>query len=317
MPSGQTIAPRTVIGFKKNGAPIYAIAGGSGEGDGGAGGSTGGDAGGAGGSEGGSAGGDGGDGGGPDGVTVTAYAGGQPVDGVKSTGRQEPQQQQQGGAAAGDGGAKPTEPAKPAGKEPAGESGKDDGKSLDELPPWAQKVIKGLQKSDGDNRVRAKKAEEASTETAQKFEAFTQALSAALGGKPVGEQDEPPSAEELTAALATANDSNRQAAVRLAVWESGSEIANVPELMDSAKFLSSIQGLDPAADEFADQLTEKITAAVESNPQRFRASAPRAGAGSAPSGGDFSGGTGTGQPKDPESMSVDEHRTDYSSSRPR
>jgi hypothetical protein len=142
--------------------------------------------------------------------------------------------------------------------------------SVDELPPWAQKNLTELRAEAAANRVKAK-------ETADALAAFQadqvkqrDALAKAFGL--VG--DEPLTAEQLTQQLAAAKTEQdataaraRQAAVELAVFRAAAtEQVDGNALLDSRAFAAKLDGLDPAAADFAQQVKAAITAAAEQNP---------------------------------------------------
>lgn len=280
--TGISVAPRTVLGYTSRG-PIYVQAGGSGDGDGGGGADPAAAAG--------------------DTTTTTAGAAG---DGGTDTG-QPPTTTSTTTAAA-----SPAGPADASGstQQPAATAGE----RIEDLPDWAQKHIKRLAKSDGDNRIASKKAKDEATAAAAARDELVVALGRLLGTEPAADQT-PPDPAKLTEQLQTATGQHRDALVRLAVWEQGSDLgANVGELMDSAQFLKSIAGLDPAADDFDELLGQKVAAMVEANPNRFKAPARAAEPPvTAPSGASFTGGPGGSNKTDP---SVDDFRDSYRKSRP-
>lgn len=117
------------------------------------------------------------------------------------------------------------------------------------------------------------------------------ALAVALGLAP---EDGPPDpvklAEELErtraqhqAELSQRDASARQQAVELAVLRTaGGHGGNGDALLDSRSFMATVNGLDPAAEDFAGQLGDAIKAAVEASPQ-YRTAAPAvAGSGQKP-----------------------------------
>ncbi|MGN8024702.1 hypothetical protein [Microbacterium sp. 22242] len=128
---------------------------------------------------------------------------------------------------------------------------------VEDLPEWAQKVIRDARKEAGDHRTAAKTA----ADDAQK--AITDKLAVALGLKPDAALD--PAA--LTASLTAAQQAHRQSQTQLAVYKAaGAAGANPDALLDSNTFLTSVQSLDPASADFSTQVTEAITAAVTANP---------------------------------------------------
>lgn len=154
----------------------------------------------------------------------------------------------------------------PAGQQPAAPAG-----NADELPPWAQKQFRELRTENAANRVKAK---EVGDKLAQ-FEADQvkqrDAFARALGLK----TDEPPTSEQLTEQLTKSQserdaerDRARQAAVELAVFRNSAAMAaDGNALLDSRAFAATLAGLDPAAGDFADQVKDAITKAIEAHPQ--------------------------------------------------
>jgi hypothetical protein len=218
----------------------------------------------------------------------------------------------------------PTPPA-PVAKQP--EPGDDTGSGgggqvtdeFEQLPPWAQKRIRVLEKENGDNRVKAKTAEDKADErvkaNADKLQSFVDGFAKVMGL--VDDTEEQPGSqrpktideamqrlEQTQGAVQDWTGKYRELQVQLAVWQSATgQGANTAELMDSAGFLSKIKDLDPAADGFAEQLAELIRGQVASNPTRFKVQPPAV----APkqSGGEFTGGPG-GRPTDAD-MSIEDH----------
>lgn len=236
------VTPGAIIGYRRNGTPIRLIAGGSGEGD------------------------EGGTDNGQDSATA---------DGSGDTGQQ---------VDAGTGGSTGQQPANPGPAEPAA-GGSTNG----------DKTARTIEAIRGDFKAERAKRQAAEQEVAaikaaleaDKAERTKQmdALAIALGLK---SGDEPPDpaklAGELKAARETATaeisqrDANlRQAQVELAVLRNaGRHGGNGDALLDSRSFMSRVSGLDPAADDFAEQLGDAIKAAVEASPQ-YKAAAVKPG----------------------------------------
>ncbi|PRB01760.1 hypothetical protein [Microbacterium sp. MYb64] len=146
----------------------------------------------------------------------------------------------------------PAAPAAPAVPAPPASAEK-----VEDLPEWAQKVIRDARKEAGDHRTAAKTA----ADDAQK--AITDKLAVALGLKPDAALD--PAA--LTASLTAAQTAHRQSQTQLAVYKAaGAAGANPDALLDSNTFLASVQSLDPASPDFSTKVAEAITAAVTANP---------------------------------------------------
>lgn len=150
-------------------------------------------------------------------------------------------------------------PAAPAPAAPALEATK-----VEELPEWAQKVIRETRKEAADNRGLKTAAE-------QKQQELMGSIAQALGLKP---DDTPPDPAALQQTLGeregriAALQSETQAKdVELAAWRAAArQNARAESLLDSRAFVAQIAKLDPAADDFTAQLDEAVKKAVESNP---------------------------------------------------
>ncbi|MFD6421559.1 hypothetical protein [Streptomyces sp. NPDC060198] len=148
-----------------------------------------------------------------------------------------------------------------------------------------EKELADARKDAGKARTEAKKqaADDAVKE-------ITQKLGEALG---IVKGDKPPTAEDLTKALADRDTklTERDAALRaknieLAVYgRAEKHKAKASALLDSRSFVESISTLDPTATGFGKALDDAIEKAVKANPSFAVAAAGR-------SGGDLSGGTG-------------------------
>jgi hypothetical protein len=185
-----------------------------------------------------------------------------------------------------------------------------------QLPEWARKRIRGLEKEAGDNRLKAKNAEQAADsrvkDSADRLQSFVDGFAKVMGLTEEPD-DRPKTIDEAMRRLEASNgqiqewtDRHRQLEVQLAVWQAAGGLgANTPELMDSHSFLSKIDRLDPSADDFTGRLSELISAQIEANPTRFKAQPPRVAA-PVQSGGEFTGGPGGRTPSDAD-MSIEDH----------
>ncbi|MFJ6935697.1 hypothetical protein [Streptomyces sp. NPDC101132] len=175
-------------------------------------------------------------------------------------------------------------PATPPATPPAAPAAEGDVKSL---PEWAQKAIADARAEAGKERTTAK-----ANAAAEARSALAQEIGKALG---IVQDDKPADPAELTRTITTQTGrigeleaTVRTQAVELAVHGAAARLgANAAALLDSRTFLTSVQGLDPATDDFTTKLDAAITAAVEQNQQLRGGQAPRRG------GGDFTGGPGT------------------------
>jgi len=175
---------------------------------------------------------------------------------------------------------KPTEPTKPT-------------DSIDALPDWAQAEIKRLRAEAGKDRTeaKAKAAEEAAAKAKAAAEAEAAAREAkaveatkadvvkavlkALGQEPEG--DKTPTPEQVIEQITRERDEERKNretteatlrkfAVEAAVSDAAAmHEANPDRLLDSRKFMTAVDGLDPKADGFRVAVAEAVKAAVEAD----------------------------------------------------
>jgi hypothetical protein len=143
--------------------------------------------------------------------------------------------------------------------------------STDELPPWAQRELKKLRDEAAGNRVKAKEVADSLAQFKAEQEQQRQAFAKALGLAP----DEPPTVEQLTQQLAASKAQQdaeaaraRQAAVELAVFRAAAaQQVDGNALLDSRAFVSALEGLDPTAQDFQQQVTNAILTAAQQNPR--------------------------------------------------
>lgn len=217
----------------------------------------------------------------------------------------------------------PTEPQGTPATPPAGQQ-------VEDLPDWAQKIIKDARDDAAKARVNAKQsaADEARKQLAQDI---AKTLGIVNDDTPPEEQLTP---EQLRDLLAGERSTAKMARVELAVYRTaqGGANFNAAALLDSRAFLDSIKDIDPSDNE---ALATKIAEAVQAQPWLATqappavdpaastpgAPAPTPGAAPAapvqppapqpvavpPSGGQFAGGPGA-QPQDLSSMSIDDFR---------
>ncbi|WP_214317049.1 DUF7239 family protein [Nonomuraea sediminis] len=200
-----------------------------------------------------------------------------------------------------------------------------DAKRVDQLPSWAQKLIKDTRAEAADYRSKLKDAQKAADEatgqqgpsadevTQQVKTDFAQQIAKALGL--VAEEEKPLDPQQVIDTLTAERDTtakerdaekerHRRALIELAVHRASQKVGADPDaLLDSRSFLKAVRDMDPDADDFSTSLTDTIQTAVENNP-KFKA-ATQAGP-PARSGGEFTGGPG-GRPVDSE-PSIDEFR---------
>lgn len=143
--------------------------------------------------------------------------------------------------------------------------------TADELPAWAQRELKKLREEAAGNRVKAKEVETTLAQFKAEQEQQRQAMAKALGFAP----DEPPTAEQLAEQLnATKAERDaqqaraRQTAVELAVFRvAAAQQVDGNALLDSRAFVSALDGLDPSAPDFGQQVKDAIATAAEANPR--------------------------------------------------
>ena len=154
--------------------------------------------------------------------------------------------------------------------------------NVDQLPAWAQKIIRDTRKEAGDNRT-AKAAAE--TDANAKIKAALTALG-------ISDDTEDPLKAAQTAADTAAKERDtakataRDTAAELIVWRHAKDLGvNPAALTDSKAFEKAIKDLDPTDPQFGEAVKTAAKTAAENNP--ILKQAPAAGA----SGADFTGGT--------------------------
>ncbi|MDP9185619.1 MAG: hypothetical protein M3O29_08135 [Actinomycetota bacterium] len=149
--------------------------------------------------------------------------------------------------------------------------------NVDQLPAWAQKIIRDTRKEAGDNRAKATTAE-------TNAEARVNAMLEAAGIKT---KDEPLDAAKLTEQLSAKDQAIRNLTVERALDKAARRAGADEDLLTAVlAHKGSLGKLDPTADDFATQLDALVKAEVAGNPKLKAARA--AGA----SGIELSGGTG-------------------------
>ncbi|MFI6497172.1 hypothetical protein [Nonomuraea typhae] len=200
-----------------------------------------------------------------------------------------------------------------------------DAKRVDQLPTWAQKLIKETRAEAADWRSKLKDAQKAADDaTAQQGPSqdeiteqvktdFAQQIAKALGL--VSEEEKPIDPQQVIETLTAERDStaqerdkererHRRALIELAVHRASQKVGADPDaLLDSRSFLKAVRDMDPDAEDFSTVLAESLQTAVENNP-KFKA-ATQAGP-PARSGGEFTGGPGERAPS--SEPSIDEFR---------
>ena len=172
-----------------------------------------------------------------------------------------------GGAAGGTAPAPPAAPTAPTAQAPTAtaETGK-----VEDLPEWAQKIIRDSRDEAGKARTTAK-----ANAAAEARDALAKEIGKALG---LVKDDETPDPAKLTEQLTATQAQARQAAIELAVYKAAGKHSGDPvAILDSRAFLASVQALDPNGSDFNTAVDAAIKAAVEGNP-KLKATAPAAGA---------------------------------------
>lgn len=183
-----------------------------------------------------------------------------------------------GGNGAGQGGEQP----------PAKTDEKAAAQKVEDLPDWAQKLLK-------DTRDEAAKNRTGKTAAEEQQQKILKAVAQAAGLKIEGD-DEQPDPAKLTEELTKSQQQAREAAVQLAVYKSASKNEGDPDaLLDSNAFLASVKDLDPTAADFAGKVETAIKDAVKNNPKLKATQA--AGSSSADHGAGGSGEKNTRAPK--------------------
>lgn len=157
-----------------------------------------------------------------------------------------------------------------------------DSAKVEDLPDWAQKMVKDLRTEAASARTNAKK-----TAADEARNALVQDLGKALGLVKGDEDKLTP--EQLADRVNKAESTAKQTTLELAVYRTAGKAGADPDaLLDSRGFLSSIQDLDPSANNFTTKVTDAIKDAVKNNP-KLKASQAGAGSSSADHG---TGGSG-------------------------
>jgi hypothetical protein len=141
--------------------------------------------------------------------------------------------------------------------------------NVDQLPPWAQKLIRDGRTEAATNRAKAKEHGDALEALKTQSQKQLDGIAQALGLKPEQATPEQIMAER-DAARATADQSAaqaRQSQVELAVFRAAAQSgANGTALLDSRSFVAGLDGLDPSSADFGQQVADKIAAATDANP---------------------------------------------------
>jgi len=151
--------------------------------------------------------------------------------------------------------------------------------NVDQLPAWAQRELRQARSDAASQRAAAKTHQDALTASQAQTAALRDAAAKALGLAPEDVTPEQIAAERDTARqLAEANAAQaRASAVELAVFRAASTAgADGNKLLDSRSFVATLAGLDPAAADFGQRVTDAIATAVDQHPEWKTTPAPPA-----------------------------------------
>jgi hypothetical protein len=154
---------------------------------------------------------------------------------------------------------------------------------IEDLPEWAQKIIRETRTEAGDNRVQAKSAEQ------QKQDAFDM-IAKALGITKEGEAKQVDPAE-LTQTIAARDLEIKTLRIDNALGTALATAKALPAVADLLRGQGKLTDLDPAATDFATKLDGLVADALKAYPQL------KAVQGAAASGGDFIGSSATPKAK--------------------
>lgn len=157
-------------------------------------------------------------------------------------------------------------PAQPPTTEPA---------SIEQLPEFAQKVIRDLRKEAADNRGAKTAAEQ---ERAQLLDGIAQALGIKKDDAPPDPQVLQQTLGEREGRIQSLEGDVRARDLELAAWRAAATGgANAAALLDSRSFVTQLAKLDPAADDFMTQLDAAVKKALDANQSLRAAPTPTAG----------------------------------------
>jgi hypothetical protein len=168
-----------------------------------------------------------------------------------------------------------------------GDDSKTSAGKVEDLPDWAQKLIKDTRGEAAEHRTKATAAERKLTEQLD-------GIAKALGLK----EDEKADPAKLASQLADTQAKARTAAIELTVYRTATKHQGDPDaLLDSRGFLAKLADLDPEASNFASKVETAIKDAVKDNPKLKAVQAT--GSSSADHG---AGGSGEGSKRTPKSL---------------
>lgn len=177
-----------------------------------------------------------------------------------------------------------------------------DGDGTTEGDSKTPKIDGDYDKERGAKAIAAARASEAKARADAKAanERMAAVLKAA-GLTPDGKEDPAEALKKAAEERDKATTTARETALELAVYKVANKAdsgVNAEAVLDSRSFRSKVADLDPSSSDFGDKVSAAIKDAVKANPNLAAAKQGAAGK----SGGDFSSGTGAGQPISEEQL---------------
>jgi len=141
--------------------------------------------------------------------------------------------------------------------------------SVEELPGWAQKLIRDTRSENAAHRTKVKELTDAQAAAESERTRQMDKLAEALGLKP-GEATPEQIAAERDAAQQRAEAASanaRTTSIELAAFRAAASMQADPnKVLDSRAFVTTLEGLDPADPAFAQLVSDRVAAALEANP---------------------------------------------------
>jgi hypothetical protein len=141
--------------------------------------------------------------------------------------------------------------------------------TVDDLPGWAQKLIRDTRTEAASSRTKVKELTDAQAAAESERQRQMDQFAVALGLKP-GEATPEQIAAERDAAQARAQAATaaaRTTSIELAAFRAAAALQADPnKVLDSRAFVATLEGLDPADPAFAQLISDKVAAALEVNP---------------------------------------------------
>lgn len=190
--------------------------------------------------------------------------------GASSASSTEPSNANQGGATGAPGGDQATHQGDQGGAQnnpSTGDQGQAPaGERVEDLPDWAQRIIRDTRAEAAENRTSRTSAESA-----------LEAIRRAIDPSADGDQGKTPTAEELTGQLTAERAARRDQAAELVLYRSAAELGVDPgAVADSRSFERALAELDPTAADFADKVKAAASRSAEANPRLQASTGPSA-----------------------------------------